>query len=266
MKKLCLCDQRFVHDYNVQEDDSMRDTQRLDKILSNMGYGSRTEIKKLVKSGVVRVDGKTALNSAMHVDPHQQVVTIDGQGITYKEFVYLIMNKPQGVVSATEDFRDRTVVDLIGAEYGHYQVFPVGRLDKDTEGLLLLTNDGKAAHRLLSPRKQVPKTYYAIVQGTVGEKDMAAFSVGVTLDDGYTTLPAQLKVIEADAMRSKIELTIVEGKFHQVKRMFEAVDKRVIYLQRKAMGPLTLPDNLALGRYRELNEQEFALLKPWIEE
>lgn len=222
-------------------------------------------MKKTVKNGFIEVNGIRVKDSGMQVDPEQDEITVSGGKIVYREFVYLLLNKPQGVVSATEDNRDRTVVDLLGEAYAPFDVFPVGRLDKDTEGLLLLTNDGKLAHNLLSPRKHVPKTYYAKVEGLAGEADKQAFEAGVELDDGYVTMPAQLRVLTcdttADPPRSEIELTIQEGKFHQVKRMFQAVGKRVIYLKRISMGPLQLDPNLGLGEYRELTREELELLQ-----
>ncbi|RKD21859.1 16S rRNA pseudouridine(516) synthase [Ammoniphilus oxalaticus] len=233
---------------------------RLDKMLSNMGFGTRKEIKKFSKMGIICVDGKTVKDTSQHINPEKQQIEFDGERVEYREHVYLIMNKPQGVISATEDLVEKTVVDLLEYDYRHFHVFPVGRLDKDTEGLLLLTNDGKLAHELLSPRKQVAKTYYAEIEGFVTEEDARRFEQGVTLDDGYETLPAQLNIKESGP-RSKIELTIYEGKFHQVKRMFQAVGKQVVFLKRIQMGPLELDPALTLGEYRELSEQELLLLK-----
>ncbi|WP_342510471.1 pseudouridine synthase [Sporosarcina sp. FSL K6-1522] len=232
---------------------------RLDKLLANMGFGSRKEVKVLLKKGAVRVNAQPVKDAALHIDPVKDEVTILGEPVVYKEFIYVMMNKPQGVLSATEDKRDRTVVDLLDEENRRYEPFPVGRLDKDTEGFLLLTNDGKLAHNLLSPKKGVPKTYYAHVAGVVTEDDALRFSEGVTLDDGYLTKPGQLRILKS-AEVSEIELTITEGKFHQVKRMFEAVGKKVVYLKRLSMGPLVLDETLALGAYRELTEAELGLL------
>ncbi|MFD0714059.1 pseudouridine synthase [Paenibacillus sp. GCM10027626] len=239
---------------------------RLDKLLANMGVGSRSEVKKLVKQGRITVDGAIAKDSGMTLDPHTAEVICDGQRIHYRDVIYVMLNKPQGVVSATEDVRDKTVVDLLARDDRVLQPFPVGRLDKDTEGLLLLTNDGQLAHELLSPRKHVPKTYEAIVRGRVGETDIERFAAGVTLDDGYITMPAELTILsvaeaeEAEEAESSIRLTIHEGKFHQVKRMFEAVGKKVTYLKRISMGPLQLDDALPSGRYRHLTDEELALL------
>ena len=228
---------------------------RLDKLLANMGYGSRKEVKQLLKQKAVTVDGDYVKDAALHVDPEKQIVSVFGERVVYTEFVYFIMNKPPGVISATEDLRDETVIDLLEPLHQHFQPFPVGRLDKDTEGLLLLTNDGQLAHNLLSPKKHVPKVYYAQIEGVVTEEDAEKFANGVELDDGYVTKPGKLVILKS-AQQSEIELTIQEGKFHQVKRMFEAVGKRVTYLKRISMGSLTLDENLALGEYRELTAEE----------
>lgn len=234
---------------------------RIDKILANIGYGSRKEVKKLLKDRVVTVNGRTVTDAKTHVDPKKDEMTVYGEKIEYKEHIYLMMNKPAGVISATEDVREKTVIDLLEMEDAVYEPFPVGRLDKDTVGLLLLTNDGGLAHQLLSPKKHVPKTYYALVDGTVTEEDKKAIAAGVTLDDGYITKPAQLNILRSGEIRSEIELTITEGKFHQVKRMFEAVGKKVVYLKRLSMGPITLDEDLAEGEYRELTDEEVDLLK-----
>lgn len=228
---------------------------RLDKLLANMGYGSRKEVKQLLKQKAVTVDGDYVKDAALHVDPEKQIVSVFGERVVYTEFVYFIMNKPPGVISATEDLRDETVIDLLEPLHQHFQPFPVGRLDKDTEGLLLLTNDGQLAHNLLSPKKHVPKVYYAQIEGVVTEEDAGKFANGVELDDGYVTKPGKLVILKS-AQQSEIELTIQEGKFHQVKRMFEAVGKRVTYLKRISMGSLKLDENLALGEYRELTAEE----------
>ena len=212
-----------------------------------------------MKKGAVRVNAVAVKDAALHVDPVKDEVTVLGEKVVYKEFMYLMMNKPQGVLSATEDKRDQTVIDLLDAEYNIFEMFPVGRLDKDTEGFLLLTNDGKLAHNLLSPKKGVPKTYYAHIEGIVTEEDTKQFSEGVILDDGYETKPGQLSILKS-ADISEIELTITEGKYHQVKRMFEAVGKQVVYLKRLSMGPLSLDESLALGSYRELTEEELQQL------
>ncbi len=242
-------------------------TQRLDKILGHLGYGSRSDIKKMVKQGQVSLNGLVLKDSGMQCNPYEDDIAVNGERIEYREFVYMMLNKPQGVISATEDHRERTVLDLIPVELRVFSPFPVGRLDKDTEGFLLLTNDGQLAHDLLSPRKHVPKTYEAHVLGEVGAREIAMFREGVALDDGYVTLPAELEVLEPvhgeDGALSRIRLTISEGKFHQVKRMFMAVGSKVVYLKRISMGPLILDDSLALGSFRELTDAEVELLKTY---
>ncbi|MCA0754638.1 rRNA pseudouridine synthase [Paenibacillus sp. N4] len=238
---------------------------RVDKLLSHMGFGTRSEIKKAVKQGKVTVDGKTVKDSGLIVDPGHNEIAYEGSPVVYRDVVYFMMNKPPGVISATEDGRERTVIDLLEPEDRLLEPFPVGRLDKDTVGLLLLTNDGQLAHELLSPRKHVPKTYQARVRGDVGDDDKQRFQEGVALDDGYVTMPAELQVLERQNqdgdVYSTIRLTIHEGKFHQVKRMFEAVDKKVVYLKRVSMGPLGLDETLPEGTYRELTEEELDSLR-----
>ncbi|MGL5693142.1 MAG: pseudouridine synthase [Peptostreptococcaceae bacterium] len=238
----------------------MAKKQRIDKVLSNMGCGSRAEIKRYCKYGIIVVNGKAVSNPGLQVDTENDEIIFDGEKITYREFVYIMLNKPDGYISATFDKRDPIVLDLIDPSYLAFEPFPVGRLDKDTEGLLVLTNDGQLSHRVLSPKKHVPKTYYAKIEGIVTEDDINAFEKGVTLDDGYETMPSQLKILKSGE-ESEIELTIHEGKFHQVKRMFESVGKKVVYLKRLSMGKLQLDENLALGEYRELTEDEIKLLE-----
>lgn len=237
----------------------MKKGQRLDKILAHLGYGSRREIRELCKKGLVYIDGEPVRDSSLHVVPEEREIKVGDEVVFYREFVYLMLNKPQGVISATEDSRHETVIDLLDKKYKSFGVFPVGRLDIDTEGLLVLTNDGQLAHSILSPKKHVPKTYYAEVLGLVTEEDVKAFEMGVALDDGYKTLPADLKIVES-GRTSLIELTIYEGKYHQVKRMFEAVDKKVVYLRRVKMGALELDEALELGEYREMADEEIELL------
>ncbi|SFB18024.1 MULTISPECIES: pseudouridine synthase [unclassified Bacillus (in: firmicutes)] len=235
---------------------------RIDKMLANLGFGSRKEVKQLLKSGSVKINGSVIKDAKSHVDVNNDVVTLNGEEIEYREFIYLMMNKPPGVISATEDTRDETVIDLLQLEDQIFEPFPVGRLDKDTEGLLIITNDGQLAHRLLSPKKHVPKTYFAVIEGEVTEEDIEAFRQGVVLDDGYLTKPGELHILKSGES-SDIELTISEGKFHQVKRMFQAVGKRVVYLKRMSMGPLELDETLELGEYRELTDEEIQILKEY---
>jgi len=232
---------------------------RLDKYLGNMGCGTRKELKFVIKKGKATVNGEIEKDPGRHVNPDNDVVEFMGTVIGYKAQVYLMMHKPDGCISATEDRSDTTVIDLIDG-YEHYDLFPVGRLDRDTEGLLILTNDGKMSHGLLSPKKHVPKTYYAVIDGKVTDADIEAFKKGVTLDDEYTTMPASLNILKSD-WESEIELTIMEGKYHQVKRMFESVGKTVTYLKRIQMGGLKLDETLAKGDYRELTDEELELLQ-----
>lgn len=230
--------------------------QRIDKILANMGVGSRKEVKTLIKSGAVKIDGICVTDGGQKTDPVACHITIDGEEMGYKEFVYIMLNKPSGFVSATEDSKYRTVAELMPFELMHYDLFPVGRLDIDTEGLLVMTNDGKLAHRLLSPKHKVDKRYFAQINKPLQPSDFEAFKLGITLDDGYVTLPAKLEGGQA----GESYVTIHEGKFHQVKRMFEALDKQVIYLKRLQMGGLKLDEGLALGECRELTEKELEIL------
>jgi 16S rRNA pseudouridine516 synthase len=235
-------------------------TMRLDKLLGNMGFGTRKEIKQFAKEGLIKLDGKVVKDTSQHVDITEQQIEFNGEIVEYRQYIYLLMNKPQGVISATEDLRERTVLDLLDDKYINFEPFPVGRLDKDTEGLLVLTNDGKMAHELLSPRKHVPKKYFAEIEGKVTSDDVERFREGLTLDDGYETLPAELTILSAGEL-SEIEVTIHEGKFHQVKRMFLAVGKKVKFLKRIQMGNLTLDPELLPGQYRELSAEELIRLK-----
>lgn len=238
----------------------MNKMERLDKILSNMGYGSRKDVKKIIKEGRVEINGEIIYKNDYKINPYTDKIKLDGEEIFFRKYVYIMMNKPKGLVSSTDDPINRTVLELLDEEYLIFNPFPAGRLDKDTEGLLILTNDGKLAHELLSPKKGVEKTYYVEVDGYVEEEHKKLFNEGVTLDDGYKTLSAKLKIIESGFI-SKVELTIKEGKFHQVKRMFQAIDMEVIYLKRISMGPIKLDERLELGQYRELAEEEIKLLK-----
>ena len=233
--------------------------QRIDKILSNRGYGTRKEVKELISGGLVEIDGIVVKDPGQQVMADSQEIKVGGRKLLYKDFIYIMMNKPQGVISATEDSRERTVIDLLSDEFKAFKPFPVGRLDKDTEGLLLLTNDGQLAHRLLSPKKHVPKTYIAKVAGRVSEEDVEAFGKGVILEDGYKTMASKLEILVRGSI-SLVEVTIYEGKFHQVKRMFQAVGKEVIFLKRISMGELKLDETLEPGEYRELNEEELRIL------
>lgn len=233
---------------------------RLDKYLSELGIGTRSEVKKHLKKGRVRIEDSIIKDGNLKIDPDNTKVYFEKQLLQYKKYVYYMLNKPKGVVSATKDNQHQTVIDLI-EEQKRKNIFPVGRLDKDTEGLLLITDDGDFAHRLLSPKKKVPKIYYVIVDGVVTEVEAGLFAKGVKIEDGYITLPAVLEILES-GKTSKVQLTIYEGKFHQVKRMFEAVGMKVTYLKRISMGNLKLDNSLPLGAYRELTEQELECILP----
>lgn len=235
--------------------------ERLDKVLSNLGYGSRKEIKGIVKKKLVEVDGVIAKDSAMQLDPEKAVIKVDGELVKYRKYIYLLMNKPDGVVSATFDNYDETVVDLLEVDYQVFNPFPVGRLDKDTVGLLLLTNDGELNHRLISPKYHVDKVYYAEIDKPVDEADIKAFEKGIVLDDGYECMPARLEIINSDNNGAEVYVTIQEGKFHQVKRMFQSREKNVVYLRRIKFGSLELDESLEEGQYRELTEEELSYLK-----
>lgn len=232
---------------------------RLDKFLVEMKKGSRSEVKKLIKSGRVTVDGQTVREPEQKFDPERAQISLDGQTVSYASFEYFMLNKPQGVVSATEDRRFQTVVDLIDTAR-RKDLFPAGRLDIDTEGLLLITNDGQLAHQLLSPKKHVDKVYFARVEGILPSDVKEQFAKGLTLDGEVKTLPARLELLKEGPV-SEVRLTIHEGKFHQVKRMFEAVGCRVIYLKRLSMGSLVLDETLAPGEYRRLTDDELRALK-----
>lgn len=237
--------------------------ERLDKVISNLGYGSRKDVKSFVKKGIIEVDGVVVKDNGLLVDPEKSVIKVNGEEILYRKYIYLMMNKPDGVISATHDNRDETVIDLLNLEHQVFEPFPVGRLDKDTVGLLLLTNDGDLNHRLISPKWHVDKVYYAEIDKKVDEKDILAFKNGITLDDGYKCLEAKLEILSNSDDGSEIRLTIQEGKFHQVKRMFEAVGKNVTYLRREEFGGLSLDPDLEEGEYRELTDKELSLLKSY---
>lgn len=234
---------------------------RLDKYLADMGCGTRQEVKKFIRSGQVSVDGIVVKKPETKVEQTVQEVFLNGEKVGYESFEYYMLNKPAGVISATEDQSCQTVVDLI-KDKKRKDLFPVGRLDKDTEGLLLITNDGALAHRLLSPKKHVDKCYFARICGKVIEEDVRSFEKGVNIgsqEQPEITMPGKLEIITSDDI-SKIRLTIQEGKFHQVKRMFQTVGKEVIYLKRLRMGTLILDENLGIGEYRPLTKEELEKL------
>lgn len=228
---------------------------RLDKLLAHCGFGSRKDVKQLVRGASVSVNDKRVRKANVHVNPDKDTIFVNGEQVFYEKYIYLMLNKPDGYLSATEDQYDLTVIDLVPEQFSHFDLFPVGRLDKDTEGLLLLTNDGKLNHYLTSPKHNVEKVYFARIDGKVTEEDVKKFAEGVVLDDGYKTKPSLLTIISSGE-QSEIELTITEGKFHQVKRMFLAVGKQVVYLKRIKMGNIKLDKQLNLGEIRRLNKQE----------
>lgn len=229
---------------------------RLDKYLAEMGVGTRQEVKKQIRQGKVTVNGIVVKAADTKIDENGDEVMVDSRNISYVSYEYYMLNKPAGVISATEDRKDTTVIDLI-RDKKRKDLFPVGRLDKDTEGLLLITNDGDLAHRLLAPKKHVDKVYYAKIDGVVTEEDVKKFAKGIDIgtDEEEMTRPAKLEIIKSGE-ESEIHLTIHEGKFHQVKRMFHAVGKEVTYLKRERMGTLCLDENLKPGEYRLLTEEE----------
>ena len=235
---------------------------RLDKFLVACAVGSRTEVKNLLKAGRVTVNGKKEKSAKLQIDEERDEIRFDGQVLEYEEFVYYMMNKPKGVISATEDPKHRTVLDLLDDIAQSKEVFPVGRLDIDTHGLLLLTNDGKLAHTLLSPKRHVDKTYLAQVKGMMTQEDVETFAKGIPLKD-FTCQPARLEILSTDAEKnqSKIRVTIAEGKFHQVKRMVVYCGKEVVDLQRLTMGTLVLDENLQRGEWRRLTKEELEVLR-----
>ena len=230
--------------------------ERLDKIISATGKKSRREVREMVRQGRVLVDGKPAPAADMKVDPQAAVILLDGEPLGYEKFTYVMLHKPAGVLTATEDRRQETVLDLLPPELRRRALSPVGRLDKDTEGLLLLTNDGQLAHRLLSPKSHVDKVYYARVDGALEPGDIAAFAAGMTLGDGLECLPAGLEILSP----TEALVTLREGKFHQVKRLLAARGKPVLYLKRLSMGRLRLDPALAPGAWRMLTEEERSAL------
>ncbi|MBQ9731128.1 MAG: rRNA pseudouridine synthase [Bacilli bacterium] len=229
---------------------------RLDKLLSHKGYGSRKEVKQLIRKGYVFVNDEAVYDDDFKVDEEVDSVTIMDEEVTYSKYVYYMMNKPKNVVSATFDFHKDTVIDLMGY-LAKQKIFPVGRLDIDTEGLLLITNDGKLAHNLLSPKKHVDKVYYVEFKGEYKQEYTHMFEEGIVIDDGYVCKPSSFELLSP----SSGNITIHEGKFHQVKRMFLSLGMEVTYLKRIEFGNLKLDENLANGDFRELTEEEIELLK-----
>ena len=232
---------------------------RLDKFLTDLGVGTRSEVKKILKSGQITVNGTAVTKPEQKIDESIDQICYQGKHLAYQQFEYYMFHKPAGCVTAVTDARHKTVMDYM-KDLTRKDLSPVGRLDIDTEGLLLITNDGQLSHDLLSPTKHVPKTYYAKIDGVVTEEDVNFFAEGVDIGEKKLTKPAKLTILVSDTT-SEIELTISEGKFHQVKRMFEAVNKKVTYLKRISMGNLCLDEALAPGMYRELTSAEIEGLR-----
>ena len=229
--------------------------ERLDKFLCDCGVGTRSQVKNMIKAGIVTVDGIPERDNGRKIDPQSQAVAVNGEPLTQRGRVVVMLNKPAGFVTATEDRAEKTVMELLPESYRHLDLKPVGRLDKATEGLLLFTNDGDLLHRLISPKKEVPKRYYARHEGTAGEEDVKAFAHGLTLGDGTLCLPAVLEPIgEGESI-----VTVCEGKYHQVRRMLASRGMPVAYLERRQEGNLALGD-LPRGQIRELTENEIASL------
>lgn len=224
---------------------------RLDKFLANSGIGSRKEVKELIKQGLVFVNDERIKNSDKNINEIKDVIKIRDKCIEYRKYVYIMLNKPQNVISATEDNKHKTVIDLIKG-YDTYNIFPVGRLDIDTEGLLLLTNDGKLSHNLLSPKKHVEKEYFVKLKENINDIDINKVENNIELEDGYICKKAKIKRLS----KNELNISITEGKFHQVKRMFKAVGNEVIFLKRVRMANILLDKNLKSGEYRELTENE----------
>jgi len=244
---------------------------RLDRFLANSGVGTRKEVKDILKKRKIKVNDDIISNGSIHVKENEDIVKYNDEIINYKPFVYIMMNKPDGVISATEDKEHKTVIDLLGNKYRTYSLFPVGRLDIDTEGLLILTNDGILTHNLLAPNKHVDKKYYVELRDPVTEEAVEKLEGGIELEKDFITKNAKVEIIEnseepinkktGERNPSKAYITISEGKYHQVKRMFKAVDNKVKYLKRIQMGSLKLDENLKIGEYRELTEKELEILK-----
>ena len=255
---------------------------RLDKFLVEAGIGSRTEVKQLLKKKQVLVNGKVEISPKTQIDEKADQISCQGQMLSYEKYVYYMLNKPKGVISATEDNHHKTVIDLLNNNYKTYDIFPIGRLDIDTEGLLLLKNDGVLSHNLLSPKKHVDKKYYVKIARPLSESDIKKLENGIKLEENFITKNAKIEIIKNNFEKNSenfefienkktennikenenlVYITISEGKFHQVKRMFKAVGNEVLYLKRLKMGNLWLDESLELGKYRELTEEELNSLK-----
>lgn len=229
---------------------------RLDKLLCHSGYGTRKEVKQYIRKGFVFVNDIMVKKDDTKVNTDIDIVKFDGEIVNYRQFVYIMLNKPQGYISATKDNVHPTVLELIEG-YENFELFPVGRLDIDTEGFLILSNDGDFAHKLLAPSHNHDKCYYAKIDGLVTDEDIEAFKKGITIDTGYQCKPATLKILSIEGLSTEVEIIITEGKFHQVKKMFIAIEKPLTYLKRISIKNVLLDDTLELGEYRELNDTEY---------
>lgn len=231
---------------------------RIDKFLSNMGIATRTESSKAARAGLILVNGAAVKKADAHIDPNKDEIIYCGRKIEYRKYTYILMNKPDGVVSATEDGKDKTVIDLLPEELQRLNLFPCGRLDKHTVGLVMLTDDGELAHRLLSPKHHVKKKYFFESKFPLTEGEISYLEKGATLEDGYITKPSEIDLLE-DGKSGYI--TLVEGKYHQIKRMLESVNNKITYLERITFGPLALDENLARGQWRFLTDEEIKKLE-----
>ena len=231
---------------------------RIDKFLSNMGIATRTESSKAARGGLILVNGAPVKKADVHIDPEKDVIVYCGRKIEYRKYTYILMNKPDGVVSATEDGRDKTVIDLLPEELQKLNLFPCGRLDKHTLGLVMLTDDGDLAHRLLSPKHHVKKKYYFESKIPLTNDEIEYLEKGATLEDGYITKPSQIELFDD---KKSGYITLVEGKYHQIKRMLESVNNKITYLERVTFGPLCLDEKLGRGEWRFLSKEEIEMLE-----
>lgn len=232
--------------------------ERLDKVLSNLGFGSRSDVKKIINKGIVKVNNSIVKDPSQKISLSDQLIVYD-EILIRKEHYYFMMNKAPDCITATEDPKEKTVMDYLKGRHAHMNLFPVGRLDKETEGLLILTTDGKFAHLYTSPKHLINKEYYVEVKGLLSEEDVLAFKNGIVLDDGYQTLPGSLTILLSGEI-SQAKIVIREGKYRQIRRSIQSLGKEVIYLKREKMGSITLDKHLELGSYRELTDDEIASL------
>lgn len=234
-------------------------TERLDKIIASQGKLSRSDVKKMVKGGRITVDGAVAKSADIKIDAEKSVIAIDGKALSYKKHIYIMLNKPQGVISASNDKTQQTVVDLVPPELFREGLFPAGRLDGDTTGFVLITDDGDFAHRILSPKNHIMKTYHAVLKSPLTEKDIERFKNGIELSDGTLCLEAEVRMLQTEVPTAEVK--ICEGKYHQVKRMFAALGNKVLYLRRVKMGELSLDESLREGECKEITADELLLIQ-----